>query len=220
MKSFPSKASEPMDTTFNETNAIRASQQGNLEAFNELILHYQDFLFRVAFRVTGDEDMASDAVQEACLLLFKNISSFRGESLRGWLARIVANVCLDELRRQGRQRTRPLELAGKYGDDIMSPVWLADFSGNPEREYQKYELNAVIQSHLEKLPPTHRTILILIDLEEFSYEEAASALGVPMGTVKSRLARARMEMQIRLLASNYLTAQNVRIPGTPCPQCI
>ena len=209
-----------MDTNFNEINAIHASQQGDIEAFNLLILHYQDFLFRVALRITGDEDMASDAVQEACLLLFKNISSFRDGSFRGWLARIVSNVCFDELRRQRRWRTQPLELTGYDGNEPISPYWLADFSTNPEKEYQIRELDSVIQSYLEQLPDPYRAILILIDMEEFSYEEAASALGVPMGTVKSRLARARMEMQKRLLASNYLTGLNIAIHNRPCQQCV
>lgn len=198
-----------MNANFNETNAIRASQQGDLEAFNQIIAHYQDFLFRVALRVTGDEDMACDAVQEACVLLFKNINSFRGDSLRGWLARIVSNVCLDELRRQGRQRTRPLETSNEQGEDLTSAYWMADFSSNPEREYQNHELHAVIQSHLEQLPPVHRMILTLIDMEELSYEEAAAALGVPMGTVKSRLARARTELRKKLLASNYLAGMSI-----------
>jgi RNA polymerase sigma-70 factor, ECF subfamily len=186
-------------------DAIRASQQGNLEAFNLLILHYQDFLFRVALRITGDEDMASDAVQETCLLLFKSISSFRDGSFRSWLARIVANVCFDEFRRQKRQRTRPLEPCGQNGEDTLSPYWLADFSTNPEREYQTQELSGLIQSYLGQLSHPYRTVLILIDMEEFSYEEAASALRVPVGTIKSRLARARMELRKKLLNSNYFT---------------
>jgi RNA polymerase sigma-70 factor (ECF subfamily) len=89
---------------------------------------------------------------------------------------------------------------------------MADVSHNPEREYQSHELNAVIQSYLEQLSPVYRTILVLIDMEEFSYEEAAAALGVPMGTIKSRLARARLELRKKLLASNYLPGLDISIP--------
>src|SRR5215216_7756273 len=81
-----------MSANLTEINMIRASQHGDLEAFNALILHFQDFFFRVALRILRDENLACDAVQEACLLLFKKISSFRDGSFRGWSARIVSNV--------------------------------------------------------------------------------------------------------------------------------
>lgn len=187
-----------MDPKCTEQDAIRASQQGDLESFNVLILRYQDFLFRMAFRILGDEDTACDAVQETCLLVFKKISSYREGSFRGWLARIVTNVCYDELRHQGRSRTQSLDSNEQDENGIESSYWLADFSTNPERHVEALELTRTIQRCLETISPQHQLILILIDIEDFSYEEAADALMVPIGTIKSRLARAREQMKAAL----------------------
>ena len=193
-----------MDTQFTEQDAIRAAQQGDLESFNLLVLRYQDFLFRMAFRMLGDEDRACDAVQETCLLVFKKISSYREGSFRGWLARIITNVCDDELRRQGRHLTQSLD-AKEQDDSAATPeYWLADFSTNPETQLEAQEFAAAIQRCLETISPQHQMILILIDIEDFSYEEAAEALNVPIGTIKSRLARARMQMKAALQFSGEL----------------
>ena len=200
-----------MSANLTEINMIRASQHGDLEAFNALILHFQDFFFRVALRILRDENLACDAVQEACLLLFKKISSFRDGSFRGWSARIVSNVCYDELRRQGRHPTQALEVFGQDGEEISSPYWLADVSTNPETQFEISEWEGIIHNCLETLSSQHQMILTLIDIEEFSYEEAASVLQVPLGTVKSRLTRARIELSKKLLASNYW------LPGIPKP---
>jgi RNA polymerase sigma-70 factor (ECF subfamily) len=203
-----------MEPKFSEPDAIRSSQQGDIEAFNLLILHYQDFLFRVALHITGNEDTACDAVQEACVLLFKKISSFHGGSFRGWLARIVTNVCYDELRRKSRHQTQSLEFSGHHGDEMCSPYWLADFSTEPESQFEINELSQVIESCLQKMSPEHRMILRLIDMEDLSYEEAAVALRIPIGTIKSRLARARIELRKRLQISNYLS---IVVPGSKTP---
>ena len=193
-----------MDTKFTEQVAIRASQQGDLESFNMLILRYQDFLFRMAFRILGDEDMACDAVQETCLLVFNKISSYREGSFRGWLARIVTNVCYDELRRRGRYPVQSLDSREQDGDDMDRSYWLADFSTNPERQLEALEFTRTIQRCLETISPQHQLILILIDIEDFSYEEAADTLKVPIGTIKSRLARARTQMKAALQFSGEL----------------
>src|SRR4026208_1620199 len=91
-----------MNNNSNETEVIHTAQPKDLDTFNDLILQYQDFLFRVASRVIRDEDQACDVLQDACLLAFRKRASFRGGSFRNWLARIVVNVCYDELRRQRR----------------------------------------------------------------------------------------------------------------------
>jgi RNA polymerase sigma-70 factor (ECF subfamily) len=169
-----------MDKKFTEQDAIRASQEGDLESFNILILRYQDFLFRMAFRILGDEDMACDAVQETCLLVFKKISSYREGSFRGWLARIITNVCYDELRHQGRSRTQSLDSKDQDENEMEASYWLADFSTNPERQLEALEFTRTIQRCLEMISPQHQLILILIDIEDFSYEEAAVTLKYPL----------------------------------------
>ena len=85
-----------------EQTLIHSAQRGDLEAFNQLVLLYQDFLFRVAMNILRDEDAAADATQQAFISAFRNLQTFRGDSLRSWLSRIVVNACYDELRRVSR----------------------------------------------------------------------------------------------------------------------
>jgi RNA polymerase sigma factor (sigma-70 family) len=109
-----------------EQALIHEAQGGSLDAFNTLILHYQDSIFNTALRILGDEDLAADATQEAFLSAFKSISSFRGGSFKAWLMRTVTNACYDELRRQKRRPTTPLEPDTDDGEEMDSPRWLAD----------------------------------------------------------------------------------------------
>jgi len=91
-----------------EIALIKSAQQGDLDAFNTIILHYQDAVFNTALRILGDEDQAQDAAQEAFISAFQSISSFRGGSFKAWIMRTVTNACYDELRRQKRRPTTPL----------------------------------------------------------------------------------------------------------------
>jgi RNA polymerase sigma-70 factor, ECF subfamily len=180
-----------MHSQNNETKIIQSAQQGDLEAFNHLIVQYQDLIFRIAMRMMMDENLAGDAVQDACLLAFNKLAAFRNGSFRNWLARIVVNVCYDEIRRQRRHPLQPLEPISQNDEELTSPYWLADYSNNPEKQFEASELQAAIQSCLESISPSHRAVIILIDME---YEEASDILEVPIGTIKSRLARARTQM--------------------------
>jgi len=175
----------------NEETLIRAAKRGDLEAFNQLVLLYQDFLYRIALNLLGDEDAAADAVQQALLSAFRNLITFRGGSFRSWLSRIVVNASYDSLRREARSRTTPLEVFDQDGEEMEPATWLADPGPSPEAEAETGELLDAIQASLEKLPEPYRLALQLVDIEGLSYEEAAAVLDVPKGTIKSRLARAR-----------------------------
>ena len=179
----------------NEDLLIQAAQRGDLDAFNQLILRYQNLLFSIALRIVADEDAAADALQEALISAFRKINMFRGGSLRSWLARIVINACYDELRRKRRQPTLPIEQLDSEGDEIETDYWLTDSSAGLEEQYEATELERAIQKCLSSLPPDYRAVFVLVDVECMSYEEAAEAVHVPIGTVKSRLARARMQMR-------------------------
>jgi RNA polymerase sigma-70 factor (ECF subfamily) len=187
-----------------EKQLIQAAQRGDLEAFNQLILRYQNLLFGIALRLLNDEDVASDAVQEALISAFRRFHTFRGDSLRSWLARVVVNACYDEMRRKRRQHSIPLEQYNVEGDEIETSYWLVDTQADPELQFETSELEGAIQKSLNKLPPIYRLILVLVDIEGLSYEEAAMAAHVPVGTVKSRLARARLQMQKSLQAAGEL----------------
>jgi RNA polymerase sigma-70 factor (ECF subfamily) len=194
-----------------EKTLIQAAQRGDLEAFNLLVLRYQNLLFGVALRLLNDEDVAADAVQEAMISAFRRFHTFRGDSLRSWLARVVVNACYDEMRKKRRQHSVPLELLNAEGDEIETSYWLVDPQADPELQFESSELERAIQASLDKLPAIYRLMLVLVDIEGLSYEEAASAAGVPVGTVKSRLARARLQMQRSLQLAGELLPSSYRI---------
>ena len=164
----------------------------------------------------------SDAVQEALISAFRRFHTFRGDSLRSWLARVVVNACYDEMRKKRRQHSVPLEQYNAEGDEIETSYWLVDAQADPELQFETTELEGAIQRSLNKLPPIYRLMLVLVDIEGLSYEEAAMAAHVPVGTVKSRLARARLQMQKSLQAApeNYcllLTGWNCLFRFDPEP---
>ena len=181
-----------------EKELITAAQRGDLNAFNALIGRYQNLLFGIALRMLNDEDTASDAVQEALISAFSKFRTFRGGSLRSWLARVTVNACYDELRRKRRQREVPLEQFNMEGEEVEDLMWMIDPAALPEERYESYELEGAIQRSLNQLTPAYREAVVLVDIEGLSYEEASIAARVPVGTVKSRLARARLQMRSSL----------------------
>ena len=200
-----------LNTSTPEKTLIKAAQRGNLEAFNLLILRYQNLLFGIALRLLNDEDAAADAVQEALISAFRRFGTFRGDSLRSWLARVVVNACYDEIRKKRRQHSVPLDQINAEGDEVETSYWLVDPQADPEVQYESSELEGAIQKSLNRLPSIYRLVLLLVDVEGLSYEEAASAAGVPVGTVKSRLARARLQMQKSLQMAGELLPASYRI---------
>jgi RNA polymerase sigma-70 factor (ECF subfamily) len=183
-----------METT-SENLLINSAQQGDMDAFNELALHYQDLLYRIALRVTRNECVAQDALQEAMIHAFRHIKSFRGGNFKSWLARVTVNAGYDELRRGKRHNGIPLELYTNEGDEIESPDWMRDPTAGPQDKAEASELKRALHSCIKILNPDYRLMVILVDMEGMSYEEAAYVAHVPVGTVKSRLARARMQLR-------------------------
>jgi RNA polymerase sigma-70 factor (ECF subfamily) len=179
----------------NEQALIQDAQKGNLDAFNTLILHYQDSVYNTALRILGDEDQAADAAQEAFISAFKSIASFRGGSFKAWLMRTVTNACYDELRRQKRRPTTPLEPDIDDGEEMDSPRWLADPSMTPAQKSEADELEHAIQHCLNNLPLEFKTVVIMADIQGMDYIEVAASVRVPLGTIKSRLARARLRLR-------------------------
>lgn len=194
-----------------ETALIASAQRGELDAFNTLILHYQDAVFNTAVRILGDDDMAQDASQEAFISAFQNIKSFRGGSFKAWILRTVTNACLDELRRQKRRPTTPLEPETSDGDEIDSPKWLADKSMTPAQKAEADELEHAIQHCLDALPSEFRTAVVLADLQGMDYAEVATASKVPLGTIKSRIARARLRLRECLRSFEELLPSSYRL---------
>lgn len=203
-----------------EKELIVAAQRGDLHAFNALIGRYQNLLFGIALRMLNDEDTASDAVQEALISAFSKFRTFRGGSLRSWLARVTVNACYDELRRKRRQREVPLEQFNMEGEEVEDLMWMIDPAALPEERYESYELESAIQRSLNQLTPAYREVVVLVDIEGLSYEEASIAAQVPVGTVKSRLARARLQMRSSLVGCGELLpmqyAMEMKQPVSVC----
>ncbi len=181
--------------TMDENALINRARQGDLDAFNQLVLAYQDLAYHCAYRIMGESDAAEDATQEAFLSAFRKLHTYRGGSFRAWLLRIVTNRCYDDLRYARRRPVADLHPAGRDGEEIESPPWLADPGESPEERVLRQELNAAIQHCLQALPPNFRTVAVLVDVQGLDYEEASQAIGKPLGTVKSRLSRARARLR-------------------------
>ncbi len=178
-----------------EPSLIHNAQHGDLESFNILVLSYQDALYNTALRILNDEEQAADATQEAFLSAFKALNSYRGGSFKAWLFRTVTNACYDELRRRKRRPAVPLEPETDAGDEMETPRWLADPSASPEEKLDLLELEHAIQHCLEALPLNFRTVVVLADVQGLDYAEVAQAARIPLGTIKSRLARARLRLR-------------------------
>ncbi|MDD2621154.1 MAG: sigma-70 family RNA polymerase sigma factor [Syntrophomonadaceae bacterium] len=181
----------------NEELLVKKSLQGDLEAFEELVLKYQNKVYSLAYRYMGNEEDAYDSAQEAFLKAFRSLRSFKGNSSFGtWIFRVTSNVCLDELRRKKR---KPLSLsldeplATWTGNEVEKE--LADTNPTADIIYERKELSQYIQFLLDQLKPEFKAVIILRDIQELNYEEIAEILKCSLGTVKSRISRARNELR-------------------------
>jgi RNA polymerase sigma-70 factor (ECF subfamily) len=199
----------------NEAALILDAQKGDLESFNRLVLAYQDMLYNTALRIMGDEAQAADATQDAFISAFRSISAYRGGSFKGWLLRTVTNACYDELRRKKRRPTVPLEPTNDEDEEMESPRWLMDSSMSPEQKFEADELEHAIQHCLNALPVDFRAVVVLADIQGMDYSEVASAASVPLGTIKSRLARARGRLRECLQGFRELLPASFRLDEEP-----
>jgi RNA polymerase sigma-70 factor (ECF subfamily) len=152
---------------------IVQASNGDLDAFNQLVLKHQGAAYHHALAMLNDEWQAEEVTQDSFLKAFQNVRRFRGGSFRAWLMRIVTNTAYDWLRQSARRPTQPLFPDDEHGEEV--------------------------ETHkLDELSSIYRDILVLVDVQGFDYLEAAQALNVPVGTVKSRLTRARLQMKEKL----------------------
>jgi RNA polymerase sigma-70 factor (ECF subfamily) len=192
-----------------ETKLILAAIRGDIEAFNALVLAYQDMAYTVAYRVMGESESAADATQEAFISAFRKLHQFQGDYFKPWLMRIVTNACYDELRRRQRRPASSLE---ELHEAAAEPgVQWSSHDDSPEQAVQRHELNAAIQDCITALPDSQRIIAVLADVEEYSYGEIVEITGLPLGTVKSRLSRARTQLRACLQAVRELLPAEYRL---------
>jgi RNA polymerase sigma factor (sigma-70 family) len=196
-----------------ETELIRDAQQGDLEAFNRLVLAHQSRVFNTALRIMGDEDSASDAAQETFISAYRNLRRYRGGSFQGWLLRIVTNACYDELRRRKRRPATSIDDLAQEPDGDAGEVGLslASHHEGPEAAAERSELSRAIEDCLRHLPDEFRVVAVLADVQGFEYAEVARIVGKPLGTVKSRLARARARLRDCLQGHGELLPASLRL---------
>jgi RNA polymerase sigma-70 factor (ECF subfamily) len=191
---------------------LARSQKGDMEAFTILVERYQKMLYTIAFRFLGNPEDAGDAAQEALVRAFKNLPGFRGQcSFKTWLQHIIANICRDALRRMSRRPTLSLDNLR----EIEGAPWelaAEEEVTSPEEVFLAREGEDHIHQLIQALTPEYRLVVIMRDLQGFSYEEIATSLGCSIGTVKSRLSRARQFLRRHLIREReHLTLKNVYI---------
>ena len=184
-----------------EAKIIRAVVDGNTNAFEDLVLEYQKQVYHIALKMTGNEEDAFDLSQETFLKAFRALSSFRGEAGFGsWLYRMAANLCIDFLRKKKRQGGGQLISLDEEEED-RRPRELPDLRYEPQGALEKKEMRQKVQEGLQRLPHEQRLILVMRDVEGFSYQEISDTLKIELGTVKSRIYRARAHLA-RLLTED------------------
>ena len=169
---------------------LERAREGDLNAFNDLVVCYQDMLFALVVRMVPDRDQASDAVQEAFFSAYRNMDGFRGGSVKSWLSRIAINAAMDTQRLRKR---RPSEPYPELEDETWQPP--ADASADPVTSSLTSERHRVLNAALAKITDDQRTAIVLYDVEGYDYAEIADMTGVSVGTVKSRIHRGRLALR-------------------------
>jgi RNA polymerase sigma-70 factor (ECF subfamily) len=162
----------------NESTLIDLAKADDLDAFNQIVLAYQDRLFNVAVYLLHSEESAADAVQNAVIKSYRNLHSFRGGPLRRWK----------------RHPLVPLEPLTKEDEPVEDAAWLEDYSADPAHIYELRELSRTIFESIQRIPTKYQLPLVLVDIEGMEYAQAASVVGVGLNTLKSRLSRARAQV--------------------------
>ena len=192
-------------------------RSGGDYCFNCIIEQFQSPAYNLARRMLNDWALAEDAVQDSFVSAYRAFPQFRGDNLPAWLMRIVANTCRDTLRAHRARPSVPLDPLPDPGDNpgptIPSAANLPSTAETPEQHAERSELRRAIAAGLAALPTERRLAILLVDVQGFSYEDAAAALNCSLGTVKSRLSRGRSELRDYLRAAGELLPARFRQDG-------
>lgn len=179
---------------YNETDIIKKCQSGDMDSFDILISMYIDKAYSVAFGVMGNSHDANDITQEAFIKVYKNIDKFNFQSaFNTWLYRIVKNACIDELRKRKKSTVISID-AGIDSDDGEYILQIPDESPGIQEILEEKEAGIYLAEALAELKENHRAVLVLADIKNYDYSEIADMLDIPVGTVKSRISRARIKL--------------------------
>jgi RNA polymerase sigma-70 factor (ECF subfamily) len=190
---------KPSGAQAREHMLIKRSQKGDTAAFEELALDYQQRVYNIALRMLSQAEDAADVTQEVLLKMYRSLPKFRGEAaFSTWIYRITINTCRDTIRRGYKQKEDLLQDFGEGCDDETSRD-VADYSQIPEDILEEQETEDYLQALISGLSPKYRLVVTLREISGLGYQEVADTLGISLGTVKSRLSRARKCMQEQLL---------------------
>ncbi len=188
-----------------ESELVERSKGRDLSAFNQIVERYQSHVFNLAARILGNRAAAEDVAQETFISAFRAIDGFRGGSLRGWLLRIASNRSYDSIRLTKRRSEYSID------ESLENPSFQpASKDPSPEQMALRGELRDEIQNAVLSLPPDQRAVVVMIDVQGLSYDETSEATGVSLGTVKSRLSRARAAVRGHLLERSELLPDQFR----------
>jgi RNA polymerase sigma-70 factor (ECF subfamily) len=188
---------------------IKKSQSGDVESFELLISSYDKRAYNIAYRIMGNEEDAKDMAQEALLRVFKSLKDFKGQAaFSTWLYRIVTNVCLDELRRRKNEKYVSID-STIHTDSGELHMELCSDKETPENIYERVEQRELIKNAIKEMSEDYRSVIILRDIQGFSYEEISVILDCSLGTVKSRINRARTMLRDKLKQSMELSRENI-----------
>ena len=175
-----------------DSGVVSAFLEGETRAFDELVNRYQNRLLNFVYRTTGDRERAEDLVQEVFVRVYRHIHRFdRSRKFSTWIYTIASNLAKNELRNRSRNPLVLFQTIRRNWEDDDRPLQFEDPGTRPDDLYRKRHLREVVEDAVEKLPPHHRNVFVLRELEGKSYEEIAEITSCNLGTVKSRLNRAR-----------------------------
>ena len=176
-----------------EAQIVQQVLRGDVNAFEDLVTEYEKNVYSLTLRMTGNAEDAADMTQETFIKAYNSLSSFRGDSkFSVWLYRIATNVCLDFLRSRSRKPTVSLSMEDDDGEEVELDI--ADDSQSPERLLERGLTRDAVRRGLKALSAEYRQILLLREIQGLSYEEIADVLSLEVGTVKSRIFRARKRL--------------------------
>lgn len=191
-----------------EKQLIKKCKEGDISSFELLIESYQQKVYNIALRMLGSQEDASDVAQEVFIKIYKSISNFKEESsLSTWIYRIATNVCLDELRKRKKAKFVSIDTPVQLEDGEVS-MQMEDQGLQPDELVTQKELKEEVQKAISSLKDDHKIVIILRDINGYSYEEIADILGCTLGTVKSRINRARNSLKDILLERKELFLRN------------
>ncbi|MBV9927075.1 MAG: sigma-70 family RNA polymerase sigma factor [Acidobacteria bacterium] len=189
----------PNPTAPADTELVVRALAGREDGFEELVRRYQRPIVAYVYRMVGDYDAALDLAQEVFIKVYNSLGRYRPEfKFSTWIYRIAHNAAIDHLRRLGAARTEEMEVEGQEGTTFEKP--LASKSPTPEQETERGERRAEIEEVVTQLQPAYRELIVLRHSHDLSYDEIAEVTGLPLGTVKNRIFRAREAMRELLVA--------------------